>query len=633
MLKGNAWASRELGLIIKRRLSSPESQFRLVKKIEIRYLRSLYLATLKEAGDLNLLFGRNDSGKSNFLRALNLFFNNETGPTSDLDFSLDFSDIRRQEAKDTKGKQFISVRIDFNVPDNFRRSLGDSVSIKRQWNISGEMTETPPKNLSKGAKIQLTKFLNQIDYTYIPAIKDIDVFDDLIERMYVAAAAKTELSGSVGKFIEAIRKETTTLSTRLTSVLQTGTKLAAPTEMGRLFRSMDFSLGEESHSLLLQKGDGIKARHIPELLRFINENENGKKFFIWGFEEPENSLDFSAAEAESENFANIAARTDTQIFISSHSPAFYLAEPSSGSNCKVKRFFVSKQIKIQEKNDVEPLEAVSEIDTLESAEEMMSKASLMQLPFLIKKWGEQKKILSNLEVTVNSLRGEFTLGKPVLFVEGESDRMVIEKCIPVFFPNIVNDLQIRSKKSGAGENYVFDMVSAWRSLHKHDNAKPKSAGLLDNDNRVVNGEDRVASWNDGKGNVESAKCFRVIQPQWLHSLLSEGFKIPVVLETLYSIDMWNKANQLGYLEDAGLVGRLPKKISEAILSGKSKLEDHIDLSFDLIIKKKFRNFKKIEMAEYICGLDDSSLKEHLFSIQATLQPILNYLHVIDASEP
>jgi len=72
---------------------------------------------------MNVVFGRNDSGKSNLLRALNLFFNEETEPgRGEIDFGLDFSDIRRDAAKAAKGRQFIAIRVDFNVPQNYRPS-------------------------------------------------------------------------------------------------------------------------------------------------------------------------------------------------------------------------------------------------------------------------------------------------------------------------------------------------------------------------------------------------------------------------------------------------------------------------------------------------------------------------------
>jgi len=48
---------------------------------------------------MNVIFGRNDSGKSNLLRALNLFFNEEVEPEREIEFNLDFSDIRRAPPK------------------------------------------------------------------------------------------------------------------------------------------------------------------------------------------------------------------------------------------------------------------------------------------------------------------------------------------------------------------------------------------------------------------------------------------------------------------------------------------------------------------------------------------------------
>jgi len=52
---------------------------KLVERIEIRYFRSFSEKTIKivDLKDLNIFSGSNDVGKSNVLKALNLFFNNE----------------------------------------------------------------------------------------------------------------------------------------------------------------------------------------------------------------------------------------------------------------------------------------------------------------------------------------------------------------------------------------------------------------------------------------------------------------------------------------------------------------------------------------------------------------------------
>ncbi len=392
---------------------------RLIEKVEINYFRSLYKGQLDNAGDLNILFGRNDSGKSNFLRALNLFFNYETDLEREPDFDIDLSDTRKIEAQRGASRQFFSVRVHFKVPLNYRKSLGRTVWVKRQWNRSGEVTDTYPRDLTKGSKIQLTKFLSTVDYTYIPAIKDAETFSRLVRRMYDAAAESRALEIATGNFIESIRAATHGLSESLGATLGTVTQLAAPNDMGDLFKSLDFSHGDDNHSLLLQKGDGIKARHIPELLRYINENEKSVRSFIWGFEEPENSLDLGAAVAEASRFVDFSQRNDTQIFITSHSPAFYLAG-SEGDASLTRRWFVSKQGLID--GTVVPPQSIRAIDTVDLAESVMGDASLHELPYVIRKLATLQADKSSLMREAQELRNQLeAINSPCLFVEGESE--------------------------------------------------------------------------------------------------------------------------------------------------------------------------------------------------------------------
>jgi len=393
---------------------------RLIKKIEINYLRSLYSATLDRVGDLNIVFGRNDSGKSNFLRALNLFFNDRIDPERRLEFGIDMSDQRKREARDAKGKQFIWIKITFVLPQNYTQSLGSEITVKRQWNKDGNMTQTVFPNLdTPGKQARLTRFLNDIDFTYIPAIKDLNVYADLIERMYGAAAETQALTNATTTFVEAIGQQTTALSEQLTHLFGGPARLAPPTEMSKLFRNLDFAHGADGHSLLRQKGDGIKARHLPELLRFINEREPRKKIYLWGFEEPENSLDLGAAESEAGRFADFARRNDTQVFITSHSPAFYLAE--SGEGASARRYFITKQ-ELQDSGEMLPYNAASLIDKLEDAESKMEQAGLLQLPFIIRKLGEQREAIKAKEEEAANLREQLAqLQRPSLFVEGRHD--------------------------------------------------------------------------------------------------------------------------------------------------------------------------------------------------------------------
>lgn len=393
---------------------------KLIRRVEINYLRSLYTATFNAAGDLNVIFGRNDSGKSNFLRALNLFFNEEVEPRQELDFDLDISDERKRAARQAKGRQFIWIKITFTVPENYRGALGDEVAIKRQWNRDGEMNETIfPTMATPGQQARLTRFLNDIDFTYIPAIKDLNVYSDLIERVYAAASESPEIQNATDAFVESIGNRTIALSQQLEEIFGAPARLAAPTEMSRLFRTLDFAHGDDGHSLLRQKGDGVKARHLPEILHYINQIEARPKLYLWGFEEPENSLDLHSAEIEANRFAEFASRDDTQVFITSHSPAFYLATPLTGTT--VRRYFITKQSFHDDL--VQPTNAALRIDTFEEAERSMDAAGLLQLPFLIRRISDFRETISSHAVEAQELREAIAnLEAPTLFVEGEHDQ-------------------------------------------------------------------------------------------------------------------------------------------------------------------------------------------------------------------
>lgn len=447
----------------------------LIKKVEIHYLRSIYSTSLDAVGDLNLFFGRNDSGKSNVLRGLNLFFNEETDLGERFDFDIDMSDLRKRKAAEAKGRQFVWIKITFNVPQNYQKSLGREISVKKQWNrYGGEVNMSSSPSLTGGKASMLTRFLNQIDFTYIPAIKDLEVYADLIERMYSSASENKSMLSATEKFIDAIGEQTETLTAQLRSIFSAKAALSAPANMAVLFRNLDFVHGEDAHSLFKQKGDGIKARHLPELLRFINENEASKKYFLWGFEEPENSLDLSAASLEAKRFASFASRDDTQVFISSHSPAFYLAPSESG--CSTRRYFVEKQV-LNESGDVTPESATSVIDKSEDADRLMRSSGLMQLPYVIQALESLQDALEQSGLEIDRLKKQLdTLSKPTLFVEGHHDVKAYPKLLSSL--GVKGDFEVKQLK-GTPKN-TREFVSA---ISAAGGLSPESKTLLlfDND--------------------------------------------------------------------------------------------------------------------------------------------------------
>ncbi|MEV6640264.1 AAA family ATPase [Amycolatopsis sp. NPDC051371] len=78
----------------------------IIKRISIENFRSLRSLNVDLVRDYNSIVGLNSSGKSNVLRALNLFFNDSIDPSSlNLSMERDFSDYAPRRKK----KLFLSA--------------------------------------------------------------------------------------------------------------------------------------------------------------------------------------------------------------------------------------------------------------------------------------------------------------------------------------------------------------------------------------------------------------------------------------------------------------------------------------------------------------------------------------------
>uniref|UniRef100_UPI0037C0067B hypothetical protein n=1 Tax=Flavobacterium sp. TaxID=239 RepID=UPI0037C0067B len=78
----------------------------------------------------------------------------------------------------------------------------------------------------------------------------------------------------------------------------------------------------------------IRLRYIPTILNYISNNS--KYYEIWGFDEPENSCEYSLSKKISEQFSNEYSKK-TQIFVASHSFHFISIENENTSKFRVYR--------------------------------------------------------------------------------------------------------------------------------------------------------------------------------------------------------------------------------------------------------------------------------------------------------
>ncbi|MEZ6928717.1 MULTISPECIES: ATP-dependent endonuclease [unclassified Aeromonas] len=458
---------------------------KLIKNVEIGYFRSIYKESIDCDSDLNIVFGRNDSGKSNVLRALNLFFNGQTNPNKVFDFAMDLCQARRVEASSKRdARKFVYIKLTFNSPSGWTKSLGSTFYVKKIWSLQKQTEpgiETSIKD--QGKKQYLTRFLNKIKFHYVPAIKDRRIFEELLRNVYRVVADNGELTKSLLPFSDAVKTATDSLSLSVKNALNISSIISPPTDLTDLFKSLDFEIADDTgdkYSLTLQRGDGVQVRHIPETLSFLSKNLS-EDYHIWGFEEPENSLELINVIQESKSFIRYSQEPNIQVFLTSHSPAFFNLDHSN-----VSRFFTKRELYEETKREVTKIVKITSDYT---PHELMGE--LPHLSVFSAYLAKAEKTVKDYQESIAYLEREIKSSRiPVLFVEGKSDEIVFKKAWDIKYGHTeikivscggTDNMNALSKPGGvlssiSKSDYVFALVdndAAGREIYKNKKLKPE----------------------------------------------------------------------------------------------------------------------------------------------------------------
>lgn len=328
----------------------------IINKIEIKHFRSFDGGSgqpqvrIENLVDLNVFSGANDSGKSNVLRALNLFFNDEISPGVRFDKDRDFSKIvsirfdqaiakkRKEEnqrikhLRETEGveekkrdlrrsDEVVIIKLYFHNEQR-QRGLPESFWISKVYsqrnNFQGEYKYQTDLN-----KAQTTKFLKSFRFEYVPAIKDRPYFNYLFGRLQEYLFDKSDKSDtnrfaeSSDKFNEILRSETQSLFSKFMESSGVSASFHIPSTLVDFFRTL--SVRTENEISLFDRGDGVQARFIPEILNEICQGHG--RNVIWAFEEPENSYEYKNIRKLKDEFQFNYSR-NYQVFLTTHTKEF-----------------------------------------------------------------------------------------------------------------------------------------------------------------------------------------------------------------------------------------------------------------------------------------------------------------------
>lgn len=425
----------------------------------------------------------------------------------------------------------------------------------------------------------------------------------------LAQTAESSLHQSANTFEKQIQDEFTELLLEIDGTFENNNSIALPQNLRSIFENLEF---KSNNIPLIRRGDGIKIRHIPSMLRFIGAKSSSRHKTlitpqIWGFEEPENNVEFSSCFSLNAQFIE-AAQDKTQVILTTHSPAIYniVNTIKDFPNIKAVRYHV---IKSQELNSTE----IKLIDD----QNLHQQIGFMPLvsPFIAEQEEVWRKEQFKQSQIIRSLEEELDKHKKHrIFVEGKSDKIILSKAVEHYDINLFNRIYFDADGNTSAIS-ASDKAKAFFLIQKHNKleSRLKAALILDNDTKGKECKKDVEDFLSKKDN----KTLRInLIPKSLHvkNLLADGFNINADLETALPEVIWQHAFNQQWLTLKGKTtekftqNQIEKMINNNInpidlINSRSQFEQ-------LLINYKFENSGKENLSKYIAALEPQHIQEH-----------------------
>lgn len=609
-----------------------------IRRITIKNFRSIVELTM-DATDLTVIVGDNDCGKSNVLRALNLFFNGRTNPESTFNFQDDYN--RFVEPKVKRAPE-IEVEVDLELPFSYRKNNGDLIRWRKRWRVDGLQDDDEywgirliKKKRGSGFKESVVELdgrsrvpalLSRIQFEYVPAVRSADFFRKLRGRIFqvIANASEQTVRQSSGQFEDVISHAVSALLADIGSELQDASRLSLPNDLTPLFQSLDFLSGEKSISLD-SRGDGIKARYVPLILKFIAERSREaagiSPTFIWAYEEPENNLEFRRAQALADAFHKLAEGELSQVLLTTHSPVFYNMHRNEGESGLCSAYHLTNGGPTAGTEARSAAEATVSLDESMGAMAIIAPHIKAAQVALSEATSQAEDFRSKLE----QLNGE---NLPTLFVEGPTDYAVFKRLLELFRQNQAQQLFLAEPPPRAGANYVANMLRSWEFRTKHLPVveRRKAVGIVDGDSEGVSAMQRF----NGEGmNWKFTHLLKLAPPVHLAAACELGINLPICLEELWPLETWAYAEQQGWLVARPKGSLIEDKLVQRLADEDERLSDLIEDSwspyFERRVNDDIASGAKIAWSAWITALTADELEpiatEHLKILDSAIESL------------
>lgn len=509
-----------------------------ITRIKIKNFRSLVDAEIFPTS-YTVLVGPNDSGKSNVLRALNLFFNQQTDVGQGLVFDQDYS--QQAVVRANRAKQ-IEIELEFKPPSNYTDN--QPIVWKKVWREGSSSPFSEDFRMVNGGEFsprsKTEYWVRQIGYEYVPAIRGKEFFATLKRRLHntLAETIAPRLASASGSFLGNIRKEVTSIEQEARRLFALTTEFSLPSDLGSLFEILDLRTADKHATTPLQnRGDGIQGRHIPVILRFLAAQRKtnfarGKPppETIWGYEEPENNLELAKQIEEAEEFYRCS--DSIQVMLTTHSPAFY------GIAKEHKEAKIWSALRIGGRTE---FQGSSTTQTLDESLGLMPFVE----PYLKKAIRQREEMLAQLKKFHSQ---SLHLDRAVLCLEGGTDKEILDAACKVLFEAPLPFEIVAKPGMGAGVGWATGYATARAFL---PDLSMKTAVLVDDDDAGRQSQKLLMQRLKTMEKPGVVKAFMVGKEKAndeLRRVTQAGLLISIAMEEICGIAAWDHAENRGWLE-------------------------------------------------------------------------------------
>jgi predicted ATP-dependent endonuclease of OLD family len=462
---------------------------RIIKKIEIQKFRSFGVGkkgNTIECKQLNIFSGKNNSGKSNILKALSLFFDQKTSFNENFNFEKDYNIAY----SGSYGGHVREIKIKIYFLGTGKGVLKNEFYVERIFKQKSAVFDTNFyfKKNEKDKKFEVAKtgrersqfntFLNKINFIYIPAVRERKFIQNIFTYLQLVLDKdkkdKKNYQDAFTNITNMLTERTETLSKDFENFIKLQTSVEAPSRISDILEGISIQtdpgikvekkvkgekIKQDTKINAYSSGDGIIMSYLPYFLDYLSKQFQNKKF-IWGFEEPENSLEYSKIQDLSNQFLNEFSKKN-QIFLTTHNPAFIFLKEIED---KVSFYRVYKEewtdeklSKVETETGLEKqISIFDKTDKFEKARQLEKEISFIEFSNDTEKFAikarEQKQEYLNKK---REIEEAFSQKNKVLFTEGLTDKIILKKAWKELFPSQTIDFDIIAM-GGAGhlQNYI-----------------------------------------------------------------------------------------------------------------------------------------------------------------------------------